>query len=210
MAAYFAVARARRHHPCDEPAAHGGHLTHGSRVNFLRQVVQRRRLWRREGRRAHRLRRGGTTSRSSTGPGGSSWPVPPRIRGSSTSTRSAPSPILRVGAVCSSRTWPITSGSSPAAPTRAPCPRRTSSPARRTRSCVVRAVACILCQCRRIRPGGRQGSVPNACREAPSSTQSRPRRWRSRRRRRRPSPGYAHQVVANARALAEALWPRAG
>ena len=37
--------------------AHGGHLTHGSPVNFSRQVVRGPRLRRSRGRRAHRLRR---------------------------------------------------------------------------------------------------------------------------------------------------------
>jgi len=39
--------------------AHGGHLTHGMRAQFLGQILQYRRLRRRQGQRAHRLRSGG-------------------------------------------------------------------------------------------------------------------------------------------------------
>ena len=46
--------------------AHGGHLTHGAKVNFSRQALQRRAVRRRSRQRRDRLRRGRARSRTST------------------------------------------------------------------------------------------------------------------------------------------------
>ena len=118
--------------------AHGGHLTHGAKVNISGKLLQRRAVRRRTSsglidydeveRLAARAQAEDDRRR-----------LLRLFAGRSTGRASAPSPT-RSARTCSS-TWPTSPAWSPPACTRTRCRTRTWSPPPRTRRCAVRAAA---------------------------------------------------------------------
>ena len=137
MAAYFSVLQ-----PGDRilgmNLAHGGHLTHGSPVNFSGRFYEvhaygvRRDDERIDYDALDRAGGGGATASSS-------WPAPPPTRASSISSAWPRSPTA--SARCSSSTWPTSPAWSRRASIPAPSRTPTSSRRRPTRRCAARAVA---------------------------------------------------------------------
>ena len=122
MAAYFAVLQ-----PGDRilgmNLAHGGHLTHGSPVNFSGRLYEVHAYGVDPRRRADRLRRARRRRPTRCGPRSSSrGPPPTRGRGTSSGWRRSPTASAR----CCSSTWPTSRGSSRPGCTRARSPTPTS------------------------------------------------------------------------------------
>ena len=169
----------------------GGHLTHGSPVNFSGRHLRLRRL-----RRRRRRPRRSTTTRSATSPRRERpktdhrrrdrVPARHRLRGVPLDRRRG----RRAAASSTPRTSP---GSSPAARTRRRCRTPTSSRSRPTRRCAARAPGAILCR-EQYAAGDRQGGVPRAAGRAADARRSRRRRSRSTRPR---SPTFREYAAAD-------------
>ena len=65
QAVYFALLKSRRHHPRHVAGDHGGHLTHGAKVNFSGKIFKAAQYGV-NGQRPDRLRRSRASSPSST------------------------------------------------------------------------------------------------------------------------------------------------
>ena len=172
--------------------SHGGHLTHGSPVNFSGMLYQRGRV-RRERRRAASTT---TQMRSAGARAPAEDDHRRRQRVSARHRLRARSPRSRRRSARSSWwTWRTSRGSSRRACIRRRCRTPTSSRRRRTRRCAARAAGLILCKAR-AREGDRQGGVP---RHAGRPARARHRREGGRASRRRSQPSFKQYCGAGRR-----------